>query len=40
VDASGAICDLLNQEKRNAIELLVEEKARARDPEHALAIVK
>ena len=33
--AYGAIYDLLNQDKRNAIELIVEEKAEARDPEDA-----
>jgi hypothetical protein len=33
--AAGAIYDLLNQDKRNAVELIVEEKAEARDPEHA-----
>lgn len=33
--ASGAIYDLLNQDKRNAIELIVEQKAGARDPEDA-----
>jgi hypothetical protein len=33
--AAGAVYDLLNQDKRNAIELIVEEKAAARDPEHA-----
>jgi hypothetical protein len=33
--ASGAIYDLLNQDKRNAIELIVEEKAGIRDPEDA-----
>ena len=33
--ASGAVYDLLNQDKRNAIELIVEEKAGARDPEDA-----
>ena len=33
--ALGSIYDLLNQDKRNAIELIVEEKAEARDPEHA-----
>jgi len=32
---SGAVYDLLNQDKRNAIELIVEEKAGARDPEDA-----
>jgi len=38
--ASGAIYDLLNQEKRNAIELIVEEKAGARDPETADDMVR
>jgi TRAP-type uncharacterized transport system fused permease subunit len=33
--AAGAIYDLLNQDKRNAIEIIVEEKAAARDPEDA-----
>ena len=33
--AYGAVYDLLNQDKRNAIELIVEEKAAARDPEDA-----
>ena len=33
--AAGSIYDLLNQDKRNAVELIVEEKAEARDPEHA-----
>jgi hypothetical protein len=33
--ASGAIYDLLNQDKRNALELIVEERAEARDPETA-----
>jgi len=33
--AAGAVYDLLNQDKRNAIELIVEEKAAARDPEDA-----
>ena len=33
--ATGAIYDLLNQDKRNALELIVEEKAGARDPESA-----
>jgi len=33
--AAGAIYDMLNQDKRNAIEIIVEEKAEARDPEHA-----
>jgi hypothetical protein len=33
--ATGAIYDLLNQDKRNAIELIVEDRAEARDPEDA-----
>ena len=33
--AAGAVYGLLNQDKRNAIELIVEEKAGARDPEDA-----
>ena len=33
--AYGTIYDLLNQDKRNAIEIIVEEKAEARDPEDA-----
>ena len=33
--AAGAVYDLLNQDRRNAIELIVEEKAGARDPEDA-----
>ena len=33
--AYGSVYDLLNQDKRNAIELIVEEKAEARDPEDA-----
>ena len=33
--ASGAVYDLLNQDKRNAIELIVEDKAASRDPEDA-----
>jgi hypothetical protein len=33
--AYGTIYDLLNQDKRNAIEMIVEEKAEARDPEDA-----
>jgi hypothetical protein len=31
--AMGAVYDLLNQDRRNAIEIIVEEKAEARDPE-------
>ena len=33
--AAGAVYDLLNQDKRNAIELIVEDRAAARDPEDA-----
>jgi len=33
--ATGAIYDLLNQDKRNAIELIVENRAAERDEEHA-----
>lgn len=33
--AAGAVYDLLNQDKRNAIEIIVEDKAAARDPEDA-----
>jgi len=33
--AYGAIYELLSQDKRNAIEMIVEEKAEARDPEDA-----
>ena len=33
--AVGAMYDLLNQDKRNAIELIVEDRAAARDPEDA-----
>ena len=32
---AGAIYDLLNQDKRNAIEIIVEEKAEERGPESA-----
>lgn len=31
--AAGAVYDLLNQDKRNAIEIIVEERAAAKDPE-------
>jgi len=31
--AAGTIYDLLNEEKRNAIEIIVEERAAAHDPE-------
>ena len=33
--AMGSVYDLLNQDKRNAIEMIVEEKAESRDPEDA-----
>ena len=33
--AMGSVYDLLNQDRRNAIEIIVEEKAEARDPEDA-----
>jgi Flp pilus assembly protein TadD len=33
--ATGAIYDMLNEDKRKAIEIIVEEKAEARDPETA-----
>jgi len=33
--AYGAVYDLLNEDKRNAIELIVEDKAGYRDPEDA-----
>lgn len=33
--AYGSVYDLLNQDKRHAIEIIVEEKAEARDPEDA-----
>jgi hypothetical protein len=32
---SGTIYDFLNEDKRKAIEIIVEERAEARDPEHA-----
>jgi hypothetical protein len=31
--AAGSIYDLLNEDKRNAIEVIVEERAAAKDPE-------
>jgi len=31
--AAGSVYDLLNQDKRNAIEIIVEERAGSRDPE-------
>jgi hypothetical protein len=33
--ASGAVYDLLNEDKRKAIEIIVEQRAEARDPEDA-----
>jgi len=33
--AAGAVYDLLNEDKRNALAIIVEERAAARDPEHA-----
>jgi hypothetical protein len=33
--AAGAVYDLLQEDKRKALEIIVEEKAGARDPEHA-----
>ena len=33
--AVGSVYEMLNEEKRNAIEIIVEEKAAERDPEHA-----
>jgi hypothetical protein len=33
--ASGAVYDMLNEDKRKAIEIILEERAGYRDPEHA-----
>ena len=33
--ATGAVYDMLNEDKRRAIEIIVENKAEATDPEHA-----
>jgi len=33
--ASGAVYDMLNEDKRKAIEIIVEGRAEATDPEHA-----
>lgn len=33
--ATGAVYDLLNEDKRKAIEIIVEGRAEYRDPEHA-----
>jgi hypothetical protein len=32
--AAGTVYDWLNEDKRHAVELIVEERAAARDPEH------
>lgn len=37
---SGTIYDFLNEDKRKAIEIIVEQKAEARDPETADDVVK
>ncbi len=33
--ATGTVYDMLNEEKRNAVEMIVEDKAAERDEEHA-----
>jgi hypothetical protein len=33
--AAGSIYDMLHEDKRKALEIIVEERAEARDPEHA-----
>jgi len=33
--AMGTVYDLLNQDRRNAVEIILEERAEARDPEDA-----
>ena len=33
--AAGSVYDWMNQDKRNAVEIIVEERAAARDPEDA-----
>jgi hypothetical protein len=33
--AVGSVYDMLNEDKRHAVELVVEGRAEARDPEHA-----
>jgi hypothetical protein len=30
----GSVYDMLNEDKRKAVEIIVEERAEARDPEH------
>lgn len=32
--AVGSVYDMLNEDKRKAVEIIVEERAEARDPEH------
>jgi F420-dependent methylenetetrahydromethanopterin dehydrogenase len=38
--AVGSVYDMLNEERRKAIEVIVEEKAAERDPEHADDVVR
>lgn len=33
--AAGTVYDMLNEDKRNALEIIVEQRAEARDPEDA-----
>lgn len=33
--AAGSVYEMLNEEKRNAVEIVIAEKAGERDPEHA-----
>ena len=33
--AAGAVYDMLNEDKRHALEIIVEQRAEARDPEEA-----
>jgi hypothetical protein len=33
--AVGSVYDMLNEERRNAVEIIVDEKTGERDPEHA-----
>jgi hypothetical protein len=33
--AVGSVYEMLNEEKRNAVEIIIEEKSGQRDPEHA-----
>ena len=34
VGGAGSVYDLLNEDKRKAVEIIAEERAEARDPEH------